>query len=59
MVRRRVAAALIKEKLLPLRIAECDLDVCWPRARMWNLVGVPEVEAREQVLAELKKRDAV
>jgi tetratricopeptide (TPR) repeat protein len=48
--------ALLKEKLLPLRIAECDLDgLLAPRAYL-DLVGVAEVEARERIVAELKKR---
>jgi tetratricopeptide (TPR) repeat protein len=50
-------AALVKDKLLPLRIAECDLDgLLAPRAYL-DLVGVPEAEARERIVAELKKRD--
>ena len=50
-------AALVKEKLIPLRIAECDLDGLLGTCAYVDLVGVPEVEAREQVLAEIKKRD--
>ena len=50
-------AALVKDKLLPLRIAECALDgLLAPRAYL-DLVGVPEAEARERIVAELKKRD--
>jgi tetratricopeptide (TPR) repeat protein len=50
-------AALLKDKLLPLRIAECDLDgLLAPRAYL-DLVGVAEAEARERIVAELKKRD--
>jgi tetratricopeptide (TPR) repeat protein len=50
-------AALVKEKLLPLRIAECALDgLLAPRAYL-DLVGVAEAEARERIVAELKKQD--
>ena len=50
-------AALVKEKLLPLRIAECDLDGLLAPRTYLDLVGVPEAEARERIVAELKKRD--
>jgi tetratricopeptide (TPR) repeat protein len=50
-------AALVKEKLLLLRIAECDLDGLLAARAYLDLVGVPEAEARERIVAELKKRD--
>jgi tetratricopeptide (TPR) repeat protein len=50
-------SSLRKGNLFPLRIAKCEPDgLLGPRAYL-DLVGVPEASAKEQILAEIEKRE--
>jgi hypothetical protein len=50
-------AGLVKNRLFVLRIAECALDGLLGARAYLELIDVSDVEAQEQILNELKKRD--